>query len=362
VATEHDVVPSVGDDRDVVAVDPREEFRRAGSSREERHHEIQVGSRMLSRVVVPPSATVPDRTYRETVTLRSPPVQAGTMSDTSDDREGTGSAPSESEESAGATGAERETGRASGADSGTEDAVEALRQEVEERYDFEEFTPDDMAEMDPEEWEAVFDPETWITGAELLDRIETDLRRRVAERDVFAVIERPEEERVVAYSDRGYAAVHGSGRVEGEGAILREVEPIVALCAMEEYEVTEPAVDRPLPDPEDVDAGSGRLGHILLQAVAATQVLGGVGLLVAPVFTDLAGEGTIVLTTAAGLGFLVFGVVLFVLVANARLSGRFQAEEYRERLAAAGVGSAERPDFVPIENDGSGAEESKTER
>jgi hypothetical protein len=280
------------------------------------------------------------------------------MSDTSGDREETGDAPRESGES---NAARQESAAASDTDSGTGDAVEALRREVEDRYDFEEFTPDDMAEMDPEEWEAVFDPETWITGPELLDRIEADLRGRIAERDVFAVVERPEEERVVAYSDRGYAVVHASGRVEGEGSILREVEPIVALCAMEEYEVTEPAVDRPLPDPDDVEVGSGRLGHVLLQAVAAAQVLGGVGLLVAPLFTDLAGEGTVVLTTAAGLGFLVFGVVLFVLVANARLSGRFQAEEYRERLAAAGAGSEERPDFVPIESDGSRTEDSETE-
>ncbi len=283
------------------------------------------------------------------------------MSDTSEDLEETGEIPRGSEEAgppAGASqGSEDQPDDHPDSESGTADAVEALRREVEEEYDFEEFTPDDMAEMDPEEWEAVFDPDTWITGAELLDRIETDLRSRVAQRDVFAVVERPDEERVVAYSDRGYAAVYNNGRVEGEGSILREVEPIVALCAMEEYEVTESAVDRPLPDPEDVDAGSGRLGHILLQTVAATQVLGGVGLLVAPLLTELAGEGTVVLTTAAGLGFLIFGVVLFVLVANARLSGRFQAEEYRERLAAAGVGRNDRPDFVPIEDD-----KSETER
>ena len=249
--------------------------------------------------------------------LRSVPPQASTMSDTPGDDEA---------------------------------AVEALRREVEERYDFEAFTPDDMAEMSPEEWEAVFDPETWITGEALLSRLETDLRRRVSERDLFAVVDRPDD-RVVAYSDRGYAIVHGSGRVEGEGAILREIEPIVALCAMEEYEVTEPSVERPLPDPEAVDVGSGRLGHVLLQSVATAQVLGGVGLLVAPLFTTLPGRGTVVLTTAAGLGFLVFGVVLFVLVANARLSGRFQAEEYRNRLEAAGVGRDERPDFVPIDDE-----------
>ena len=281
------------------------------------------------------------------------------MSDPPEDRTEAGGPSYESGDTATPTTATGESGETG--DTGTHDAVEALRQEVEEQYDFEEFTPDDMAEMDPEEWEAVFDPETWITGAELLDRIETDLRRRVSERDMFAVVERPDGERVVAYSDRGYATVHGTGRVEGEGPMLREVEPIVALCAMDEYEVADPEVDRPLPDPEDVDVGSGRLGHVLLQAVAGAQVLGGVGLLVAPLITDLAGDGTVVLTTAAGLGFLVFGVLLFVVVANARLSGRFQAEEYRERLAAAGVGSAERPDFVPIEDDRSGTEESETE-
>ena len=264
------------------------------------------------------------------------------MSDTPEDGEETRAPSGESGDASDASPA---------AGGSTEDAVEALRAEVEERYDFEAFTPDDMAEMSPEEWEAVFDPDTWITGEVLLDRVETDLRRRVAERDVFAVIERPDAERVLAYSDRGYAIVHASGRVEGEGAILREIEPVVALCAMEEYEVTGPAVERSLPDPEDVDPGSGRLGHVLLQLVAAAQVLGGIGLLVAPLVTTLPGRGTVVLTTAAGLGFLVFGVVLFVLVANARLSGRFQAEEYRERLVAAGVGRNERPDFVPIDDE-----------
>ena len=62
-------------------------------------------------------------------------------------------------------------------------------------------------------------------------------------------------------------------------------------------------------------------------------------------------SSTVVLTTAAGLGFVVFGILLFVLVANARLSGRFRAQEYRERLEAAGVGREGRPDFVPVDHD-----------
>jgi hypothetical protein len=241
-----------------------------------------------------------------------------------------------------------------------EDAVAALRERVNEKYDFEEFTPADMAEMSAAEWEAVFDPETWITGERLIDRIEADLTQRVARRDVFAVVERLDADRVLAYSDRGYAIVHGSGRIEGEGSILREVEPVVALCAMEEYEVEGSPVDQPLPNPGEVEEGSGRLGHLLLQVVAAAQVLVGIGLLVAPLFTTLPGDDVVVLTTAAGLGFLVLGVLLFVLVANARLSGRFRAEEYRERLEAAGVGREERPDFVPVGIDDEEAEHGGT--
>lgn len=232
-----------------------------------------------------------------------------------------------------------------------EDPVAALRERVNETYDFEEFTPADMAEMSGAEWEAVFDPEAWITGEKLIDRIEVDLTQRVAKRDIFAVIERPAADRILAYSDTGYAIVHGSGRIEGEGSILREVEPVVALCAMEKYEVEGPPVDQPLPEPEEIEEGTGRLGHILLQVVAGAQVLGGMGLLLAPLFTTLPGDDVVVLTTAAGLGFLVLGVLLFVLVANARLSGRFRAEEYRDRLEAAGVGREERPAFVPNESD-----------
>ncbi|HKJ57619.1 MAG TPA: hypothetical protein VKA37_00190, partial [Halobacteriales archaeon] len=59
------------------------------------------------------------------------------------------------------------------------------------------------------------------------------------------------------------------------------------------------------------------------------------------------GGGAGLLTTVAGLGFLFIGLVIGVLVANARLSGRFRAEEYRRRLRAAGVGSDERPAFLP---------------
>jgi hypothetical protein len=51
-----------------------------------------------------------------------------------------------------------------------------------------------------------------------------------------------------------------------------------------------------------------------------------------------------------GLGFLTIGLILFTVVANARLSDRFRAEEYRNRLRAIGLESGERPDFVPIED------------
>jgi hypothetical protein len=61
--------------------------------------------------------------------------------------------------------------------------------------------------------------------------------------------------------------------------------------------------------------------------------------------------GLNVIGLVAGLGFLLIGIILFVVVANARLSDKFRAEEYRNRLRAVGVESGERPDFLPVEDD-----------
>ncbi|WP_240137645.1 DUF7319 domain-containing protein [Salinigranum salinum] len=224
--------------------------------------------------------------------------------------------------------------------------LEALRREVEEKYDFDNFGPADMAEMTREEWEAVFDPESWIVGPELLDRVEKDLLNRIAARDVFAVIERYTSEgepRLVAYSDEGYAIVYPDGSVEGEGTVLRDVTPTVALCSMDDYEVTEPPANVGLPSPDEVPEGSGEFGNLMLQVVAFVQMLGGLGLLGAWLF---AGVDTIVAPVAA-LFFLLIGFFLFFVVANARLSDRFRSEEYRQRLRAVGVEDGARPDFLP---------------
>src|SRR6056297_1420414 len=97
-----------------------------------------------------------------------------------------------------------ESGGGDTAESADEE-IAALRQEVEQKYDFDNFGPQEMAEMSQEEWEAAFDPDTWITGEELLDRVEADLKNRVATRDVFARIERFDD-LLIAYSDSGYAA------------------------------------------------------------------------------------------------------------------------------------------------------------
>ena len=114
----------------------------------------------------------------------------------------------------------------------------ALRAAVEERYDFDRFGPAEMAEMDLSEWEAAFDPDSWVTGVELLDRLEQELTARVALREIFGVVERhAEPDRVLAYSDEGYAVVRPDGSVEGSGTIVRDVEPSVALCSIPEYEV-----------------------------------------------------------------------------------------------------------------------------
>ncbi|WP_136716065.1 DUF7319 domain-containing protein [Halorientalis salina] len=240
-------------------------------------------------------------------------------------------------------------------------STEQLRQQVEEKYDFEEFGPDDMAEMSADEWEAAFDPDTWITGEELLDRVEADLKYRVVIRDVFARVERLADGRVLAYSDEGYATVHPDGTVEGHGTVLRDVKPVVALCSMEEYDVPEMPEGEILPQPTEVPEGSGELGNIVMQVIAGVQVLAGLGLLLSwllfaigvlqPPTNSVGQDANLTLMVLAGLAFLAVGILLFGVVANARLSDKFRAEEYRNRLRAIGLESGERPDFLPIEDD-----------
>ena len=250
--------------------------------------------------------------------------------------------------------APEEPGSDSDAEDDGVDEMAALRQQVEEKYDFDDFGPADMAEMTAEEWEVAFDDETWITGSELLDRIERDLRSRVANRDVFACIERSENPpRVLAYSDEGYAIIYPDGSVEGEGTVLRDVKPTVALCSMDSYEVAESVPDNPLPEPAAVPEGGGELGNRMLQVIAGVQLLAGVAMLAGAVLAlvdafGLGGPGTnIEFLVVGGLGFIGVSLVLFFTVANARLSDKFRAEEYRDRLRAIGLEDGERPDFVP---------------
>ena len=234
--------------------------------------------------------------------------------------------------------------------------LEALRAEVEERYDFEEFGPSDMAEMDGDEWEAVFDPETWVTGSDLLDRCERDLKSRIARRDVFAQVDRvtegggasetprvDDEDRLVAWSDEGYAVVYGDGSVEGAGTVLRDVTASVALCSMEGYDPEEVPAGYELPAPEDVEAGTGEFGNLMLQVVAGAQVLAGLAL---GVVWAAGVVPSIVTPVVAGL-FLLVGLFLFGIVANARLSDRFRAEEFRGRLRAVEAAGERRPEFLP---------------
>ncbi len=225
-------------------------------------------------------------------------------------------------------------------------STDELREQVEAQYDFDNFGPEQMAEMSADEWEAAFDPDTWITGEELLDRVEADLKNRVIVRDVFARVERLKDGRVVAYSDEGYAEVSPDGSVEGFGTVLRDVKPVVALCSMDEYDVPDMPDGAVLPKPTEVPEGSGELGNLMLQLVGGMQVLAGIGLLGAWIVFGLN-----VVAVVAGVGFLVIGVALFFTVANARLSDRFRAEEYRNRLRAIGIEDGERPDFLPVEDD-----------
>ncbi|WP_256403653.1 DUF7319 domain-containing protein [Halorubrum salinum] len=238
----------------------------------------------------------------------------------------------------------------SAGDADESDELDELRDRVESEYDFDDFGPSDMARMSAEEWDAAFDPDTWITGDRLLDRAADELKSRIARRDVFGVLERvraDDGERLLVYSDEGYAIIRPTGEVIGQGTVLRDVEPIVALAAMESYEVPEPPGDWSLPHPDSVPEGTGEFGNLLIQVIATVQVLAGAALLVATVATDL----STIVAPAMGILFLVVGAFLFVIVANARLSDRFRSEEYRNRLRALRE-AKERPDFVPVDEGG----------
>lgn len=227
----------------------------------------------------------------------------------------------------------------------SEPSVEALREQVEEKYDFDDFGPRDMEEMSADEWDVAFDPGTWITGRELLDRVERDVKQRIADRDVFARLERVDDpNRLIAYSDVGYAVVYEDGTVTGEGTVLRDIKPSVALCSMEEYDPPEMISGEVLPDPEEISEGSGQLGHLVLQIVGGLLGLMGITLIGVSVIGLLGDAAAVGFGT--GLIFLIVGLLLLLVVANARLSDRFRATEYRDRLRAIGAGGEGRPDAL----------------
>lgn len=224
--------------------------------------------------------------------------------------------------------------------------LEELRAAVEEKYDFDDFGPADMARMTPEEWDVSFDPDSWVTGPELLDRVEDELKSRIARRDVFAVLERVHQDgvqRILAYSDSGYALVYPDGTIEGRGTVLEDVKPTVALCSMPEYDPADPPANYHLPEPEAVPEQSGELGNLVMQVIALIQLVAGVVLIGA----WLLGPLETLVAPAVGLIFLAIGVFLLAMVANARLSDRFRAEEYRDRLRSVHLEPGEFPDFVP---------------
>ena len=229
-----------------------------------------------------------------------------------------------------------------------EDGTDHPRQES---FELEDFGPTDFEAMSLEEWEEAFDPDTWVTGPELLDRVESELRHRIASRDVFAVIERitnDDELCLLAYSDEGYALVRPSGAVEGFGTVLRDVKPTVALCSIPEYEPDPAEADLGiLPDPAVIDASQGDFGNKILQAVSLALAIGGIVLIGGWIFLDVPGLGAVF-----GFGFLLAAGFLLFTVANARLSQRYRAEAYRERLRSVGLGEGKRPDFLPEDESG----------
>jgi hypothetical protein len=243
---------------------------------------------------------------------------------------------------------------AAGERSADDEELAELRAAVEEKYDFDDFGPADMAKMSADEWEAAFDAETWITGEELLDRVVDDLKTRIANRQIFAVIER-EEDQLLVYSDEGYAVVSPDGTVEGQGGVRRDVEPIVAMCSMDEYEVPEPPEEYELPSPESVAEQTGEFGNLMVQIIAGGQLISGLALLIA--FAPPLRLIDTLVAPVIGAIFVVVGLGLFLLVANARLSDRFRSEQYRNRLRAVEIDGVERPD-IELE---SAATEGRTE-
>lgn len=202
---------------------------------------------------------------------------------------------------------------------------------------------------DLEAWEADFDRDEWITGARLVERVERDLKARVGARDVFAEVRRLTGDRLLAYSDEGYAILTPDGSVEGTGSVMDDVTSSVALCAMEGYEVPDAPADWALPDPDSVSRRGGELGNLMLQVIGGGLALSGLVMLVAAA-VGVAGRSPILLVLA-GIIFAIGGVFLFVVVANARLSDRFRAGEYRRRLREAGVETGRPPPFVPVDDE-----------
>lgn len=234
-------------------------------------------------------------------------------------------------------------------DSGRSDKGEAPDDLPDDPVNFENFGPAEMRKLSPDEWEEAFDPDSWITGRELIGRVERDLKSRIAFRDLFANVRLLTDNRLLVYSDNGYAIVKPDGSVTGDGTIYDEVTTSVVLCAMDDYDVPDPPTDWALPKPEAVQERSGELGNIMMQVLAVGLLLAGIVMIVSAAI-GVAGRAPIILVII-GFLFLAGSIVLLVIVANARLSARFRAEEYRDRLRRIHAGTNTVPSFVPIDHD-----------
>jgi hypothetical protein len=125
--------------------------------------------------------------------------------------------------------------------------------------------------------------------------------------------------------------------------VLRDVKPSVALCSMDSYDAPPLPDEDLLPKPMEVPEGSGEFGNLMVQLIAGALFLSGAVLAGGAL---VSGELGVIVGTV-GLLFVVVGGLLFFTVANARLSDRFRAEEYRNRLRAVGMEDGERPEWLP---------------
>lgn len=198
--------------------------------------------------------------------------------------------------------------------------------------------------------EFIHSSEKIIVGLDLIDRIEADTKDRIRRRNILAMIERISIEgidHILIYDDLGYAIVEPDGSVSGIGSIRAEMENVVVLCSMSNYDVPELIKDNFLPNISSTYKPPNQIGNKLLQILSLSFFIIGCTLLVSPIFLNFYASSATILTTISGFGFILISLFITTMVVHSRLSDRFRSSEYQNRLKNIGIGSNSRPSFIP---------------